>query len=182
MSREKPHAEVDLPWSQPKEGFYQMCLDKSLLLFLTRVKGKMYFAPKRQILSCLLNSPVNQEEPETSALQLPAFILFAKLKGELSFWGGLCLFQAAGRVRNVGHTMQGHREEAGCLPRSQSGWHAQEPRSSCRTLLMASCASHSYGCLWSHWLQQGSTSTHKPRTYLCSAADFKYFDTKSVPQ
>lgn len=88
-SQDKPSAEVDLPWSQPKEDFYQMCLNKSLLLFLTCVEGKIYFAPERKTLHFLLNSLVNQEEPETSAWQPLTLILFAKLKGCLSF-GGAC--------------------------------------------------------------------------------------------
>lgn len=118
-----------------KKDFYQMCLNKSLLLFLTCVKGKIYFAPERKkILQFLLNSPVNQEEPETSAWWPIAFILFAKLKGGLRFfWGRLCLCKAAGPALNVGHTMQGHFEEAGWhLLRSQSGLYAQEPLPPCR--------------------------------------------------
>lgn len=141
MSRDKPNAEVDLPWSQPKEDFYQMCLNKSLLLFLTCVKGKIYFAPKRKILSCLLNSPVNQEKPETSALWPLAFILFAKLKGGLSFLGacacakqqdqcqtwaiqckGTLRRQAAYRGPEVGGMPRSLSPRAGC-----SSWHWVHP-------------------------------------------------------
>lgn len=106
-----------------KKDFYQMCLNKSLLLFLTCVKGKIYFAPERKkILHFLLNSPVNQEKPETSAWWPIAFILFAKLKGGLRFfWGGLCwmwAIQCKGTLRRQAGTYRGPK--VGCMPRTLS--------------------------------------------------------------
>lgn len=154
-----------------------MCLNKSLLLFLTRVKGKIYFAPEREILHFLPNSPVNQEELETSAWRLRAFLLFAKLKGGLSFAGGCACAKQQDQCRRCAiqrkGTLRGPR--MGGMPRTLC------PPAGC-TCVTALHASHCHHCLRSRWLWQGSPSTHKPRTYFAQQRISKYFDIKSVPR
>lgn len=103
-----------------------MCLNKSLSLFLTYVKGKIYFTPERKNLHFLLNSLVNQEEPETSAWQPLTLILFAKMKGCLSF-GGLVLVQSSKASAECGpdnaKALQGGRL---ALSEVLKRWHVQD--------------------------------------------------------
>ena len=173
MSWDKPNAEVDLPWSQPKEDFRKMCLNKSLLLFLACVKGKTYFTPKRKIWSCLLKSPVNQE-----AWRLLAFILFAKLKADLGFlWVCACAKQQnqcwMWAIRR--RALWGDRLTLTEVPKWVACPGASVP-------LQHAHHGTAFICRWSHWLQQGSTSTYKPRTYLAQQQLSKYSDIKSVPR